>query len=51
MKFCTNNNTCVDLNIAHRNKTIEKVGTTKFVSQLLGYNLKMENTWNILSLN
>jgi hypothetical protein len=39
MKFCTNNKTCVNLNMGFDDKTIEEVETTKFLGLQIDSNL------------
>jgi hypothetical protein len=42
MKFCFNNNTCINLNAAHDNKTMEEVHTKKFLGLQINNNLNWE---------
>jgi hypothetical protein len=39
MKFCTNNKTCVNLNIGYDDKSVEEVETTKFLCLQIDSNL------------
>jgi hypothetical protein len=51
MKFCTNNKTCVNLNMGFDDETIEEVETTKFLGLQIDSNLNWKTHIQSLSLN